>query len=100
MLEDSMSVHLINQTTTPALQQAATGRFRRWIGAAMDRWQRHRMVGILQGLNDRTLTDIGLHRSDIPAVVATFSRAELAMTPVARPAPLVDNTPQTLMKAA
>ncbi len=56
---------------------------RRWISAAVLRWQRRRMMHALDRLDDRILTDIGLSRSDFADLVKGLDPHELRMTPVA-----------------
>ena len=44
--------------------------------AAIARWrQRERTYGELIALDDRTLADIGIHRTQIPAIVAGWNEA-------------------------
>lgn len=42
---------------------------RAWLGRILHRWTRQRTIAALHALDDRTLGDIGLTRSDIPALV-------------------------------
>ena len=50
----------------------AAGLVRRWLA-----WRRHRQsIAALRGLDDRLLRDIGIHRSEIPAVVRAAEAAE------------------------
>ncbi|TGT72338.1 MULTISPECIES: DUF1127 domain-containing protein [unclassified Mesorhizobium] len=41
---------------------------------AVQRWQRHRAMAALAGLDDRTLEDIGIARSEIPQLAESFFR--------------------------
>jgi uncharacterized protein YjiS (DUF1127 family) len=86
-LEVFMSVYATNQTIAPAVGRrsltAIGGVLRNWLTSVAQQWQRRRMIAALQSLNDRMLNDIGIHRSDIPDVVAAFSARELRMNPVA-----------------
>jgi len=43
------------------------------------------MIASLSALDDRTLWDIGIHRSKIERAVDGLSDAELRMAPVAQP---------------
>ena len=55
--------------------------------AIAKRHQRNRALGELMALDDRSLADIGLHRSQIPALVMSFEEAaEIDAAPVTGPA--------------
>lgn len=64
--------------------RAGSGIFGQWLRAAIRQRQRRRMIAALQALDDRTLSDIGLYRGDIPRLVAGFSDSELGMSPPRR----------------
>lgn len=55
----------------------------RWRRAALRKWKRRKMTAALQALDDWTLADIGLHRSDIKRIVDAFDDRELGMVPLA-----------------
>ncbi len=59
------------------------GPVRRWLAAAMLRWQRGKMIATLDAMDDRILRDIGIDRADIPRIVDDLSDRELRMTPLA-----------------
>lgn len=71
--------------------RAGNGILRRWITATIRKRRERQMIAALEALNDRTLRDIGLYRSEIPILVAGFSDRELGMSP---PAPR-NRTPDT-----
>ncbi|MDN5786592.1 DUF1127 domain-containing protein [Pseudorhodobacter sp.] len=83
-----MSIHLINQPNATSIQQEPSnddvGRFHRWLLAATREWQRNRTNAVLKGLDDRTLADIGIQRSDIPDLAASLATHALAMSPAAK----------------
>ena len=55
--------------------------------ALAKRRQQHRALAELMALDDRSLADIGIHRSQIPAMVMSFDQAvEIDTAPVAGPA--------------
>lgn len=99
-----MSVYATNQTIAPAAgRRSLTGSgsvLRNWLTGVTQQWQRRKMIAALQRLNDRMLNDIGIHRSDIPDVVAAFSARELRMNPVAQTAHAGNEDRDFLMKAA
>ena len=41
---------------------------------AVQRWQRNRAMAALEGLDDRTLEDIGIARNEIPQLAESFFR--------------------------
>lgn len=85
-----MSIQTIPQTTVVAVLLSATkggvSRIRHWMSAASNQRKMYQMRAELSALDDRTLADIGIHRSDIPCVVAGFSPRELGMKPIAKTA--------------
>ena len=60
-----MSVPIPPHITEPV----ANGPLRRWLRAAFKSWQRRKMMASLSALDDRTLHDIGIHRSEIARAV-------------------------------
>ena len=89
-----MSIQTIPQTTVHATVVAAllnatkdgASRIRHWMSAASKQRKMYQMRAVLSALDNRTLADIGIHRSDIPRVVAGFSPRELGMEPIAKTA--------------
>ena len=77
-LEDLHAYH----TARPRPPRPA-GPVRRWLAAALRRWQRRKMIAALGAMDDRMLRDIGIDRADIPRVVEGFSDRELRMAPLA-----------------
>ncbi|MBZ9811058.1 MULTISPECIES: DUF1127 domain-containing protein [unclassified Mesorhizobium] len=57
----------------PALRQRRTT-VARLILRAVQRWQRNRAMAALEGLDDRTLEDIGIARNEIPQLAESFFR--------------------------
>ena len=56
--------------------------------SALARWrQRHRAYGELMALDDRSLADIGIRRSEIPAVIEGFHEAVEPAAPARSAAP-------------
>ncbi|HEX7007660.1 MAG TPA: DUF1127 domain-containing protein [Alphaproteobacteria bacterium] len=54
---------------------------RRLVAAVLRRWRRARYIAELRALDDRTLTDIGLHRSDIRGAVIAAESGGVARPP-------------------
>jgi uncharacterized protein YjiS (DUF1127 family) len=55
--------------------------------AIAKRWQRQRALDELMALDDRSLADIGIHRSEIPHLAMSFEQAvQLEAAPFAGPA--------------
>lgn len=67
-----MSVFLPHHLSKPV----SKGSLRRWLRAAFRTWQRRKMLASLSALDDRTLHDIGLHRTEIAHAVETLDGAE------------------------
>jgi len=54
--------------------------------AIANRRHRHRALEDLMALDDRSLADIGLHRSQLPNLVMSFEQAvQMEVAPLARP---------------
>lgn len=54
--------------------------------AIASRWQRQRALDELMALDDRSLADIGIHRSQIPSLVMSFEQAaQVEAAPFAGP---------------
>lgn len=66
-----MSVPMPRHVTEPV----ANGPLRRRLRAAFKSWQRRKMMAALSALDDRTLRDIGIHRSEIARAVDGLSGA-------------------------
>lgn len=83
-----MSVYLTRNMLGPASHEDRArpdgNLFARVVGAALLRWQRHRMRNALERLDDRMLADIGIYRGEIKHIVDGFDAHELRMAPVAR----------------
>lgn len=60
------------------------GFLRRLMRRAVQQWKRRKMIAALEALDDRILRDIGVHRGEIPSVVAGFDDRELGMSPLAQ----------------
>lgn len=67
----------------PKRPEAGDGAFRTWFRSAYRHWQRNKMIAAFQSLDDATLRDIGVERSEIPSVVDGLDDLELRMAPVA-----------------
>lgn len=82
-----MSVYITPRMFSPAdiarEGDSPASRFRRKFQTAVRNWKRRKMIAALQALNDRTLRDIGIDRSEIARVVDGFDDRELAMEPMA-----------------
>lgn len=61
----------------------AEGVFRKWVRAAYRNWQRNKMIAAFESLDDATLRDIGVHRSEIYSIVNGFDDHDLSKVPVA-----------------
>ncbi|WP_308442454.1 DUF1127 domain-containing protein [Aliiroseovarius zhejiangensis] len=72
-----------NQHLTMASEETSEPLFSRWRRAVIRQWKRRKMTAALQALDDWTLDDIGLRRSDIKRVVDAFDDRELGMQPLA-----------------
>ncbi|TNF19758.1 MAG: DUF1127 domain-containing protein [Rhodobacteraceae bacterium] len=55
---------------------------RTWFRAAYRRWQRNKMIAAFESLDDATLRDIGVYRSEIRSVVDGFDDQDLKRVPV------------------
>lgn len=55
-----------------------------WLQQATHRWKQRKTIVALSALDDTILRDIGIHRSQIPMVVAELGRGELTVSAVAR----------------
>lgn len=78
-----MSVPMPCHVTEPV----ANGPLRRWLRAALKKWQRRKMIASLSSLDDRTLHDIGIHRSEIARAVDGLDSAKgcVTLTPAPQP---------------
>mgnify|MGYP001176590815 CR=1 FL=1 len=85
-----MSVYITRRIIDSAaeghMRKNASGQFQLWLRRAVRNWQRRKMIAVLVALDDRILTDIGVHRGDIECVVSELDARELRMVPVARTA--------------
>ncbi|EPX78255.1 DUF1127 domain-containing protein [Litoreibacter arenae] len=54
-----------NSSSTPR----RGGPAKRWMRSAFESWQRRKTIAALRALNDHTLRDIGVHRSNIERFV-------------------------------
>lgn len=79
-----MSVYFKSQAVAAATPESI-GIIKRWLRASFRKWHRRKMIASLSALDDRTLWDIGIHRSEIERAVDGLSDAELRMAPVAQP---------------
>lgn len=78
-----MSVPMPCHVTEPV----ANGPLRRWLRAALKKWQRRKMIASLSSLDDRTLHDIGIHRSEIARAVDGLDGIGRCVAPLAAPMP-------------
>ncbi|WP_442920270.1 DUF1127 domain-containing protein [Mesorhizobium sp. WSM4935] len=70
---------ICKNSSSTVRRQATTLRQRRTTVAqlilrAVQRWQRNRAMAALEGLDDRTLEDIGIARNEIPQLAESFFR--------------------------
>lgn len=70
--ETDMSIEVSQHLVT----HSSNGPLRRWLRAAIKKWQRRKMIASLSSLDDRTLHDIGIHRSEITRAVDGLDSAE------------------------
>lgn len=90
--ETDMYIYLMQKPDyfSPARHHVRTRRHRKsfgsavrsWLQSSLHRWKQRKMIAALEALDDRMLCDIGIRRSQIPAVVAGFDDRELNMRPV------------------
>nr|WP_290917238.1 DUF1127 domain-containing protein [Hyphomonas sp. 34-62-18] len=85
-----MSVPMLRHVTEPV----ANGPLRRWLRAAFKSWQRRKMMASLSALDDRTLHDIGIHRSEIARAVDGFDGIGGRMVPLVSSMPRHGITPR------
>ncbi|MCX7561203.1 DUF1127 domain-containing protein [Sulfitobacter sp. F26204] len=99
-----MSVYITKNMVTPNSKPSPALKSIRAIGRMFTRmrhrWLQRQMTIALHELDDRLLADIGIHRYDIPRIVAGLSPKELQMRPVARAQPAADPEDQPLLRVA
>lgn len=98
-----MSIYITRQMIDPAFDTRrhddGGGLFQRLLRPAIRTWQRRKMIATLNSLDDGTLRDIGINRTDIPRIVDGFSNRELGMEPVASGGPGARNKPKSGLSA-
>jgi uncharacterized protein YjiS (DUF1127 family) len=62
--------HTLTTAASAAYRAAAAAHIRTWWQAFVRRRRLRKTAGILESLDDRTLKDIGLDRTEIPSVVS------------------------------
>lgn len=99
-----MSIYLTPQMTAASAVTGGArrpeGPFKRGLQAALRNWKRRKLIAALHALDERTLCDIGLHRSEIERFVDRLDDRELAMEPVASRDATVDAVQEAYLKAA
>ncbi|HMQ91687.1 MAG TPA: DUF1127 domain-containing protein [Amaricoccus sp.] len=99
-----MSGYLTSQMLDPAwrghIANDGAHRLRQWMTAAVRRWQRSKMIQVLNDLDDWMLADIGIHRADIPRFAEELTDRELRMSPLAGPKTEADEESDAFQLAA
>ena len=75
-MSDHLIVHPSSSARRGSRRRNPLGTVARLLVRGFQRWQRHRAMAQLRGLDDWQLDDIGISRNDIPRVVEGLFRSE------------------------